>query len=536
MRIKNQHGMGLLEALLAVGVLGGLALVINQLGQNARKAVNNHESNNDVKVTLEQIQSVLSDQDSCTATFIGKNASSSSNIVQALKKKNASGYSDTFMTSAVSPNTTYGQKQLRINSYSLSDAAPEVDVSAQGTTQLLVNFNRGTKGVQASSISQKVNLRVVLDGSGNITNCVAFNASTSDIWKQVTNSSNIYFNTGHVGVGVNAPTSNLTVRASTFPLQPGLHILGNENATAGWNRSAVNYSDTSSAEFWRVALFGANSLEGEGKFGINTTGGVNRVIFTKSGSMGIGTTRPNCEMTACENSDNGDPSYVQKYLHIHSSAAGPTDYSSVFLSSNAMGDNEIVGSFGFASTSRTEGHDRRVGVITGHVSSPAGTPLKGSMLFWTNDGTGTRWNMILTEIGDLWIRGIFSVGGTVSERSDESLKKNIRPLSSSLHKINKLQGVSYEWKNKKDQGAQVGLIAQDVEKVYPEVVSQDRSTKSIWYSGLLAPVIDSIKELHRDILWRSKKIKKLKAENQELKDYLCSQKGVIEFCSGKEGQ
>lgn len=531
MNKKNQHGMGLLEALLAVGVIGGLALVINQLGQNSRKAINNIESNNDVKVTLQQIQSVLSDQDSCTTTFFGRRASNAINVVQALRKKHATGYADTFKTIAASPTTSYGQKQLKINSYSLSDAAAEVDVATRGTTQLLVNFNRGTNVSQSNSINQKVNLRVVVDGAGNITSCVAFDAVPNDIWKLATNNSDIYFNTGNVAIGVNAPTANLTVRATTSPLQSGISIQGNENSTVEWNRSKVTYTDSSSSESWKVSLFGTSSLEGEGKFGINSSSGTNRIIFSKSGNMGIGTTRPNCEVPSCENSDDGSASYQGKILHVHSNGTGPNDYSTLFLSSDAMGDNEIVGSSAFGSLTRIEGHDQRVAVITGNVSSPAGTPLKGSMLFWTNDGTGSQWNMILNEIGDLWIRGAFTTAG-VTERSDQRLKKNIKRLSSSSKKILKLQGVSYEWKNKKYPGTQLGLIAQDVEKVYPEVVSRSEvGSKTIAYSGLLAPIVGSIKELSENFKAKSKRLEKLKQENKILKDYLCEQdpKGI--FCS-----
>ncbi len=83
--------------------------------------------------------------------------------------------------------------------------------------------------------------------------------------------------------------------------------------------------------------------------------------------------------------------------------------------------------------------------------------------------------------------------------SDRSLKTNITPLQDSLSKITELQGVSFNWKN---GGAKSdGLIAQDVEKVYPELVNTDPKTglKSLEYANLVAPLIEAIKTQQKEI-------------------------------------
>ena len=521
---KNQLGIGLIESLLAVGIVGALALIINQFSRNAYKAVNNLELNDDIKVTLQQIQAVLSDTDSCTTTFVGRSASNASNVVQTLKKKNATGYGDAFKTKTLSPTISYGQKLLKINSYSLSDAAAEVDVATMGTTQLIVNFDRGKKNAQTESISKKINLRVVVNGSGNITSCVAFDAITSDIWKIAANNSDIYFNTGNVAIGVNPPIANLTVKATTFPLQPGILILGNESLTAGWHRAAVSLNDSSSSENWRVAAFGASSLEGEGKFGFNHNG-ISRFILTKNGNVGIGTTRPNCEVTSCENDDSG-----AKFLHIHSTGTGLADSGSIHLSSDAIGVNKIVGALSFGSLARG-GNDKRVSGITGHTMSAAGAPLAGRMLFWTNDGSGLQFKSFLTETGDLWAAGNFTTVNA-TERSDRRLKKNIKSVDKNLDKLTRLQGVSYQWKNKEFLGKQMGLIAQDVEKIFPEAVTiGENGYKVLSYSSLMAPILNSLEELRLKFLDENKKLKKLKSKNMALKKVLCSKDSSAPFCS-----
>ena len=67
------------------------------------------------------------------------------------------------------------------------------------------------------------------------------------------------------------------------------------------------------------------------------------------------------------------------------------------------------------------------------------------------------------------------VNGTVqatsfNATSDARLKDNITPVNNSLLKINQLQGVNFTWKKEDSTSLNAGLIAQDIEKVIPEVV------------------------------------------------------------------
>ena len=93
-----------------------------------------------------------------------------------------------------------------------------------------------------------------------------------------------------------------------------------------------------------------------------------------------------------------------------------------------------------------------------------------------------------------------SVQGTLTQTSDVSLKKNIKPLENQLEKVLSLKPVSFNWKV--DNKSDIGLIAQDVEKVYPELVSTDKTTglKSLEYSNLVAPLIESVKEQQDKII------------------------------------
>jgi hypothetical protein len=85
--------------------------------------------------------------------------------------------------------------------------------------------------------------------------------------------------------------------------------------------------------------------------------------------------------------------------------------------------------------------------------------------------------------------------------SDSRFKKNVVPLNESLKKILKLQGVSFDWdkasfpKKTFPEGRQVGLIAQETEKIVPQVITTDKEGyKSLAYDKLTALLIEAVKE------------------------------------------
>ncbi|MCE7060086.1 tail fiber domain-containing protein [Dyadobacter sp. CY343] len=81
--------------------------------------------------------------------------------------------------------------------------------------------------------------------------------------------------------------------------------------------------------------------------------------------------------------------------------------------------------------------------------------------------------------------------------SDRRLKRDFAPLSNSLFKIDNLQGQHYFWKDTtKTQLLQTGLIAQDVEEYFPELVTtNEKGFKSVNYIGLIPHLIESVKAL-----------------------------------------
>ncbi len=97
-----------------------------------------------------------------------------------------------------------------------------------------------------------------------------------------------------------------------------------------------------------------------------------------------------------------------------------------------------------------------------------------------------------------------SGGGSGCCPSDRRFKQNITPIDSALEKVAKLQGVTFTWDRAAYlrqffcEGKQLGLIAQDVESIIPEVVLTDaEGYKSITYDKLTAVLIEAVKDMKK---------------------------------------
>ena len=106
----------------------------------------------------------------------------------------------------------------------------------------------------------------------------------------------------------------------------------------------------------------------------------------------------------------------------------------------------------------------------------------------------------LGQDGDLTDFELELISGGRGRRScsDLRLKKDIKPLKSALSTLGKLQGKSYRWKDNNEPD--IGLIAQELEKVIPELVkTDDKGYKSIVYQKLTAVLIEAVKEQQQEI-------------------------------------
>jgi hypothetical protein len=178
-----------------------------------------------------------------------------------------------------------------------------------------------------------------------------------------------------------------------------------------------------------------------------------------------------------------------------------------------------------------------------HVEGTPRFTRSGKYLFFDpNDGDANQTAEIISDTGmgleiqvnggagseGIWIEPNGNVGigtGSPSERldvngnvranayyhsSDRRLKKNVRTISG-LDLVEKLRGVSFDWKDSGDASA--GVIAQEVEKILPSAVKENADgIKSVEYDQLIAPLIEAMKELKAENDALRARLEKLEAQ------------------------
>ena len=120
------------------------------------------------------------------------------------------------------------------------------------------------------------------------------------------------------------------------------------------------------------------------------------------------------------------------------------------------------------------------------------------MSFKGNDG-----GSVITALPlDMSGAGAATFNNDVTAFSDKRLKTDIKPITNSLDKVMKMQGVYYKRNDVEDAREQVGVLAQDMEAILPEVVitaDDEIQTKSVDYGKITSVLIEAIKELKKEI-------------------------------------
>ncbi len=99
--------------------------------------------------------------------------------------------------------------------------------------------------------------------------------------------------------------------------------------------------------------------------------------------------------------------------------------------------------------------------------------------------------------------GTVTASGNVTAYSDERLKSNIQTIDNAVDTVKKLRGVTFE----KDGQDSLGVIAQEVQKVLPELVLEGEEYLSVAYGNMVGLLIEAIKEQQEQIEDLKNKVK-----------------------------
>lgn len=107
------------------------------------------------------------------------------------------------------------------------------------------------------------------------------------------------------------------------------------------------------------------------------------------------------------------------------------------------------------------------------------------------------------------------------------MKTILKPLEVNLDDLTKLRKIYYLWKDGSDKRTQLGMIAQDVQKVYPELVDVDKETGllSLAYDKLSVVALTAVDKLHEEI-------SSLQKKNTELEDRISKLENLLLYGKG----
>jgi predicted heme/steroid binding protein len=395
-------------------------------------------------------------------------------------------------------------------------------------------------------------------GGGSITGSGTTNYLTKWTSSSAIGNSIIYDNGTNVGIGTSSSlTYKLNVNGEIFAwnlwTQESAWTIGTSSASA----SITGFGTTGYAGTTNTLIFNVNASErmrinSSGNIGIGTSSPVAKVDITGSDVNRV------VLRVANTNVPNGD-----KEINMFvggTSAYGISSWqnsgvieSVAGLSSNFVLSNYQTGAIIFTNSGRIERMrilaDGKVAIgssttifssafqvcqntaggVMAHFYDPAAnsgfywSAYSTSILFEARTSSGSTYRDMVFQVygGNFGIRtGVstlsytLQVNGTVAgvggyvNWSDARLKKDVKPLQDSLKNILNLNGISYNWDKKidptlnLDDDNHIGLLAQDVEKILPQVVSTAKDkfgTKAIAYSDLVPVLIEAIKELNAKI-------------------------------------
>ena len=327
---------------------------------------------------------------------------------------------------------------------------------------------------------------------------------------------------GNVGIGTTSPAGKLHVNGGGWFSGQGSPYTG------GGVGTTVQYSNSGYGEI----------------FSFDYTNSVpkNLVLQQPGGNVGIGTTVPQQSLS------------VNGYLNVDqagadSGASGGGVYHGVSFGS---GSGEAIGSARQAGTNQygltfytgwnpqmVIANSGNVGIGTTSPSSPLQVHVSANTnLQFASSGSGEAYIQSVNDAVTAYqSMDFYASTVTTHNMSDRRLKTEIEdlPAAKGLDAVLKLRPVTYRWRDvdlDKQKGQQIGLIAQEVEQVFPKLISPVKSntitlqdgkketitnTLTVNYDGLIVPIIKAIQALYAKCFDDHQEIEKLKNENAELR-------------------
>jgi hypothetical protein len=365
---------------------------------------------------------------------------------------------------------------------------------------------------------------------------------------------------GNVGIGTTNPGQKLQVGDFTASTENMIKITGNKNNADGDVPFADLWMSNEGNSGGGVKLQSSHYIDNYGaKLDIligkplsdgGASGNLTSIMtLLGTGKVGIGTNAPSVDLEvktplvggspglriANDTTSTGNP-YVEMYRNTADAAQlllnpGGSTTGGLYLRTTHSSGNIIfqtVSSYGgLGSNERMRiSSTGNVGIGTNTPSAPLSvstTAVSGNIATFVSTGSGGA--------------GCSIAWNGTSCSSDLRLKENIESLSGAdiLDDLLRVQPVSFNWKKDQEKKKQIGFIAQQLEKYFPEFVTTDsKGLKQVNYANFVAVVTASLQEFYhswsKDSEVLHTEIDSLKKENKDLKEAVCSMNPKLKIC------
>lgn len=353
---------------------------------------------------------------------------------------------------------------------------------------------------------------------------------------------------GKVGFGTSTPDVRVTVASGSGQLPVAVKVLPSTHATS--RRAALSVDDwtwmqdlsasgTKNFGLWQSAISGPRLV-------MDTSGNLTIGNYTPSATLDVAGSNASGKSLLLRSGDlnthsdsaqilfgyNNTANYTHSIRTRHSAGSAANNAIDFWLWTNAdaaadLGSTRVMtldgtGNVGIGTVTPTSKLTVEGAGVVANIGGTAGGILQvrqingksassaSSDVLFLNYGTGFNVNVgggagtsLLAVYGPGSTCVIGSGTGATNCTSDARLKKDIQPISGALEKLALIKGVTFHWKDpKKAEPERLGVLAQDVEKVFPQAVTTISDTtlpggtaKAVDYAVLVAPLIEAVKEL-----------------------------------------
>ena len=401
--------------------------------------------------------------------------------------------------------TTNGAGTLSFASVGVSGISSSADATAitiDSSERVSIGHTTANADFQVSNAGAE-QLEFFAGNASNVNTIQNYNRSTSNYVDAKYIANNHIFQSGGTEV--------FRTSGSNFSFNPGTGNLGSKYLfiNAGTSNDGGFILRRDNTNQWQITN---STTDGDLWFYSYGTSSTVLAIDRSTGNLGVGTTSPAGKFQV-EGSHSGQIGYFNQ------TGTGGGNHGVYIDSASTSGWTFLARNGGTARFGITGTEARIFNGVT-FQSGTSTSNLGGHIRTWAGSGyiglTGDLTGYSAGSYSTLKASGSYiyfdisgnysaymSSNGALNANSDRRLKENITTLSSGqLAKICALRGVNYTWIDERATGTQVGLIAQEIQEEYPELVDNGGitdGTLTVNYAGLVSPLIEAIKELKTEL-------------------------------------